>query len=104
MYTLQGWWSQAREGANVTTVIYNNSSYAILRMELARVGAEEAGPKALSMLDLHGPDLDFVDLAQGMGVTAERAETAEQFTEALERALANDGPNVIEAIVPPLGM
>ena len=104
MYTLQGWWSQAREGANVTTVIYNNSSYAILRMELARVGAEEAGPKALSMLDLHGPDLDFVDLAQGMGVTAERAETAEQFTEALERALAHDGPNVIEAIVPPLGM
>ena len=104
MYTLQGWWSQAREGANVTTVIYNNSSYAILRMELARVGAEEAGPKALSMLDLHGPDLDFVQLAQGMGVTAERAETAEQFTEALERALANDGPNLIEAIVPPLGM
>jgi acetolactate synthase-1/2/3 large subunit len=104
MYTLQGWWSQAREGANVTTVIYNNAAYAILRMELARVGAEEAGPKALSMLDLHGPDLDFVQLAQGMGVTAERAETAEQFTEALERALANDGPNVIEAIVPPLGM
>ncbi|MEZ5373796.1 MAG: acetolactate synthase large subunit [Microthrixaceae bacterium] len=104
MYTLQGWWSQAREGANVATVIYNNLSYAVLRMELDRVGAEDPGPKALGMLDLSGPDLDFVQLAQGMGVTAERAETAEEFTEALERALANDGPNLVEAIVPPIGM
>ena len=104
MYTLQGWWSQAREGTNVTTVIYNNSSYAILRMELARVGADEPGPQALGMLDLARPDLDFVQLAQGMGVAAERAQTAEEFTEALERALANDGPNLIEAIVPPLGL
>ena len=104
MYTLQGWWSQAREGTNVTTVIYNNSSYAILRMELARVGADEPGPQALGMLDLARPDLDFIQLAQGMGVAAERAQTAEEFTEALERALANDGPNLIEAIVPPLGL
>ena len=56
------------------------------------------------MLDLARPDLDFVQLAQGMGVAAERAQTAEEFTEALERALANDGPNLIEAIVPPLGL
>ncbi|MEZ5383462.1 MAG: acetolactate synthase large subunit [Microthrixaceae bacterium] len=104
MYTLQGWWSQVRENTNVTTVIYNNSSYAVLRMELDRVGAEAPGPKALNMLDLSGPDLDFTKLAEGMGVHAERADTAEGFTAALERALATDGPSLVEAIVPPLGI
>ena len=44
MYTLQGLWTQAREGLDVTTVIYNNGSYAILNMEMGRVGAGAAGP------------------------------------------------------------
>jgi acetolactate synthase-1/2/3 large subunit len=100
MYTLQALWTQAREGLEVTTILFNNSSYAVLNLELSRVGATDPGPKALDMLDLRRPDLDFVSLATGCGVDAQRATTAEEVTAALERALATDGPSFIEAVVP----
>ena len=101
MYTLQALWTQAREGLDVTTVILNNRSYAILNLELSRVGAEP-GPEALEMLDLTNPDMDFVSMAQGMGVTSSRATTAEEFTRQLEEALATPGPALVEAVLPPL--
>lgn len=100
MYTIQALWTMAREKLNVVSVIFNNHSYGILNIELERVGAEKAGPKAKSQLDLNGPGLDFVQLAQGMGVPATRAHTAEEFTAALERAFATPGPYLIEAVVP----
>ena len=100
MYTLQAWWTMAREQLDVVTVIFNNSSYAVLNMELARVGAAAGGERAKDMLDLHRPDLDFVALATGMGVPATRATTAEDFAEQLAAALATPGPTVIEAVVP----
>jgi acetolactate synthase-1/2/3 large subunit len=99
MYTLQSLWTQAREGLDVTTVIFNNGSYAILEMELGRVGAGTPGPLAHGMLDLARPDLDFAALAQGMGVPATRARTAEEFTDQLERALGEDGPVLVEAVL-----
>ena len=55
MYTLQALWTMARENADVTVVIADNRSYAVLNMELDRVGADAAGPKAREMFDLHGP-------------------------------------------------
>jgi acetolactate synthase-1/2/3 large subunit len=100
MYTLQSWWTMAREQLDVVTVLFNNSSYAVLNMELQRVGATAGGEKAKAMLDLHGPDLDFVALATGMGVPATRSTTCDEFAEQLRAALATDGPTVIEAIVP----
>ena len=69
MYTISGLWTQARENLNVTTVVYNNSAYDILRIELQRVGAGSApGPKAVDLLDLSRPRMDFVKIAEGMGV------------------------------------
>jgi acetolactate synthase-1/2/3 large subunit len=100
MYTLQSLWTQVREGLDVTTIILNNRSYAILNLELSRVGADP-GPKALEMLDLTNPELDFVSLARGMGVHATRATTAEEFTTQLEAALATPGPALVEAMLPP---
>jgi acetolactate synthase I/II/III large subunit len=100
MYTLQALWTQAREGLDVTTVVFNNRSYAILNLELHRVGAESSGPKALDMLDLSRPDLDFVALARGMGVPATRATTAEELTAQLEGAIAEPGPALVEAVLP----
>src|SRR5687767_10113361 len=100
MYTLQSWWTMAREQLDVTTILFNNSSYAVLNMELQRVGATAGGEKAKAMLDLHGPDLDFVALATGMGVFASRATTCEDFADQLRSALETSGPTVIEAIVP----
>lgn len=99
MYTLQALWTQAREGLDVTTVIFNNGSYAILELELGRVGAGAAGPRAHGMLDIARPDLDFAALARGMGVPATRATTAEDFTAQLERALGQEGPTLVEAVL-----
>jgi acetolactate synthase-1/2/3 large subunit len=102
MYTIQSLWTQAREGLGVVTVLFNNSSYAVLNMELSRVGVNASGPKAKEMLDLRQPDLDFTQIARGMGVPATRATTAEEFYDQLEGALAEPGPSLIEAIVPSL--
>jgi acetolactate synthase-1/2/3 large subunit len=100
LYTVQALWTQAREGLDVVTVVYNNRSYAILNMELNRVGAEAPGPKAKSLLDLSQPDMDFVAVAQGLGVPATRATTADELSTALSRSLAEPGPSLIEAVVP----
>ncbi|HEX2086489.1 MAG TPA: thiamine pyrophosphate-dependent enzyme, partial [Solirubrobacteraceae bacterium] len=101
MYTIQSLWTMSREQLDVTVVIFNNRSYAILNIELQRVGADGGGgPKARSQLDLEGPNLDFVKLAEGMGVPAVRTDTSEGFAEALDRALAEPGPHLIEALVP----
>jgi acetolactate synthase-1/2/3 large subunit len=96
MYTLQALWTQARENLDVTTVILANRSYAILNVELHRVGALNAGPKALAMLDLRNPELDFVSLAAGLGVEASRAETVEAFDEQFADAMRESGPRLIE--------
>lgn len=100
LYTIQSWWTMAREGLDVTTIVLNNHSYAVLNMELDRVGADPAGPRARDMLDLGRPDLDFVQIAHGLGLQAARAETAEQFADELARSLATPGPSVVEAVVP----
>jgi acetolactate synthase-1/2/3 large subunit len=100
MYTFQSLWTMAREQLNVTVVIFNNRSYAILNIELERVGAQGGGAKAKSQLDLAGPDLDFVALGQGMGVPSVRVETCEKLTAELERAVAEPGPHLIEAVIP----
>lgn len=105
MYTPSALWTMAREQLNVTTVIYNNGAYDILRLELQRVGAQAAGapgPRAEALLDLDPPRLDFVALARGMGVDARRATTAEEFTAALAEALASPGPQLIDAMIPSL--
>ena len=100
MYTVQGLWTQAREGLNVTTIILANRKYSILQIEFARVGAHNPGPKAMSMLDLGNPDLDWVALAGGMGVPARRADTTASFAAALKQALDEPGPSLIEAVLP----
>ncbi len=102
MYTLQALWTMARENLDVVTVIYNNSSYAILNIEFMRTGAGMPGEKAASMLSLQQPELNWVSLAQGMGVRASKATTVEEFSKAMEDALAHKGPSLIDAVVPPL--
>jgi acetolactate synthase-1/2/3 large subunit len=99
MYTVQGLWTQARENLNVVTVIFANRQYAILRHELTNVGAQNVGRKALDMLDIDRPNLDFVALARGMGVPGERVETMEEFNAALARGLAHKGPYLVEVLL-----
>ena len=100
MYTIQALWTIAHEGLDVTTVILNNRSYGILNIELERVGADKIGPKAKAQLDLSEPAIDFVAMAKGMGVPAQRVATAEDFNTALENAVKTRGPYLIDAVVP----
>ncbi|HJV43590.1 acetolactate synthase large subunit [Caulobacter sp.] len=99
MYTNQALWTMAREQLDVVTILLNNGSYAILNIELMRVGVQNPGPKALSMLDLRRPEIDWAQMAQSMGVPAIRATTAEAFRQALADALAAKGPRLIEALL-----
>jgi acetolactate synthase-1/2/3 large subunit len=99
MYTVQALWTQAREGLNVTTVVLANRSYAILNIELHRVGADAGGPLARRLLDLSDPDLDFCALARGMGVPARRIEAAEDLVLALEAGFGEPGPSLVEVVL-----
>ncbi len=99
MYTLQSLWTQAREQLDVVTVIFSNRAYKILMGELKRVGVEEAGPNASAMFSLSQPDINWVKLAEGMGVHGMRAETCEQFNKHLEAAIQSKGPHLIEAVI-----
>tara|TARA_B100000497_G_C7686877_1_gene416528 strand:- start:711 stop:2258 length:1548 start_codon:yes stop_codon:yes gene_type:complete len=99
MYTLQALWTQAREGCDVINVIFNNGSYSILKGELANVGARNPGRKALDMLEIGRPDIDWGSLAKGMGVQATRATDTEEFNDQLGRAIALPGPHLIEVML-----
>jgi acetolactate synthase I/II/III large subunit len=100
MYTISALWTHAREQLDITTIIFSNRRYAILGMELDRVGATAGGQAARRLFDLSNPDIDFAALAGGMGVPATRANTAGELADQLRNALAEPGPHVIEAVVP----
>jgi acetolactate synthase-1/2/3 large subunit len=101
MYTISALWTHAREQLDITTIIFSNSRYAILDLELNRVGATGSSDAARSMFDLSKPALDFAAIAAGMGVSASRASTAAEFANQLRNALAEPGPHLIEALIPP---
>lgn len=100
MYTLQSLWTQARERLDVVTVIFANRAYKILRGELRQIGIPDPGPKAAAVLDLGNPNLDWVKLAEGMGVPGSRAGTCEEFTDQLQDAIRTGDPRLIEVILP----
>ncbi len=102
MYTIQSLWTQARENLAVTTVLLNNSAYAILRMELLRTGAGEAGSAARRMLDLDSPMIDFATVSEGLGVPARRVRTTDELEDALREAYDTEGPFLVETMIPPI--
>ena len=99
MYTIQSLWTMAREGLDITILVFANGNYNILRDELTNVGVQNPGPRAVDMLSIDRPDLDWVFMAKGMGVEASRATNAEELAEAFERGLRSDGPYLIEVVI-----
>lgn len=99
MYTNQAFWTQAREGLNVVTVIFNNGMYRILDHEYRRLGVNEVGERAASLFDLRGPEIDWVLLARSMGVPGERVDSTAGLARALEAGFASEGPYLVEAMV-----
>lgn len=99
MYTNQALWTMAREKLDVCVVIFSNRKYQILLGELKGVGAGEPGKNASRMLNLDEPAIDWVRMAESMGVEAASADTAEGFTSLFERATKTRGPFLIEALI-----
>ncbi|NBQ12852.1 MAG: acetolactate synthase large subunit, partial [Gammaproteobacteria bacterium] len=99
LYSLQALWTQARESLPVITLIYNNRRYNILDHEYRRLGINEVGPRAESLFDLSRPDVDFLALAKGFGVPAVRVSEGPALAEAIGRALAAGGPQLIEVML-----
>ena len=97
MYTNQALWTMAHEDCDITIVILKNDEYAILNVELARVREGDATAKMQSMLELNKPSIDWVSIAQGMGVPAVAVATAGDFHTAFRKAMAKRGPRLIEA-------
>ncbi len=98
MYTLQSLWTMAREGLDVTTVIFANRGYQILRDELTAMGVNEIGRNAQRMFDVEGPSLDWVALAKGHGVQAVRVTDMAGFNAAFAEAMGQRGPRLIEVV------
>lgn len=96
MYTVQSLWTIARESLDVTVLVFSNRSYKILHGELINVGVRNPGPRAVDMLSLTRPDLDWVAMARGMGVEGMKVDTCEDLARAFEAGLAVDGPYLIE--------
>jgi len=99
LYTVQGLWSLARERCDCTIVLFANRRYAILRQELANVGANP-GRTALDLIDLGNPDLDWVRIAQGFGVEAAAAEDLGRLADLLRQSFSRSGPFLIALAVP----
>src|SRR5690606_41951531 len=99
MYALQALWTQARESLDVTTLIFANRGYAILKGELAAAVQRSPGPRARDMVDLDRPAIDWVSLARGMGVDGERVEDCAGLADALGRGLETPGPYLVEVLL-----
>lgn len=98
MYTLQSLWSMAREQLDVTVIVFANKGYQILRDELKNVGVNSYGANAQAMFDVEGPELDWVALAKGHGVPAQRVTDADAFARALRAGVEGCGPSLIEVV------
>jgi acetolactate synthase-1/2/3 large subunit len=96
MYTLQALWTMAREGLNVTTVVFANRDYAVLKREFSYLGIGSPGTRALDMFEIGRPDLDWVKLAKGMGVPGTRVTSLGEFAKALQEGFDAEGPTLIE--------
>ena len=99
MMGMQALWTQARKKLAVTTVIFSNRSYNILNMEMARAGFDAVGPLGQSLFDLDRPSVDWVKLAEAMGVEATRAEDVDGFSDRFASAVRSAGPRLIEAVI-----
>ena len=96
MYTLQALWTMAREGLKITTVVFANRVYGVLKREFSFLGVGDPQRRASDLFDIGRPDLDWVHLAKGMGVPACRVTSLDEFTKALRGGFDSEGPSLIE--------
>jgi acetolactate synthase-1/2/3 large subunit len=96
MYTIQSLWTQAREGLSVTTIIFANHSYRILKLEFGNMGFGVPGPQASGLIDIDKPKIDWVAMGKSMGCPSIRVENAADFYTSLINSAREPGPMLIE--------
>jgi benzoylformate decarboxylase len=99
MYTCQALWTAARYKVGVTFVIFNNSSYRILKQRLFASRGLAAQVDTYVGMELNDPAVDFVGLARSLGLTAERAKTVHEATDLIGKGLSSGAPNLVEVIL-----
>ncbi len=96
MYTIQGLWTAAHYRLPVVWVIFNNTSYRILKQRLVMLrGLAEQADKFVGM-ELTDPPIDFVGLARSLGIEAARAKTVSETTDLIGKALKDGVPMLID--------
>ena len=96
MYTIQSLWTAARYKIGVVFVIFNNTSYRILKQRLFAQRGYAAQLDTYVGMELNNPAIDYVGLARSLGLEAERANTVHDATDLIAKALAGGSPMLIE--------
>ncbi len=102
MYSASGFWTHARYGVPVLTVVSNNRNYQTVRLAYARYNGQMKRANRYTGVHLGDPNIDFVQLAGSQGVEGARVETSADLVPALRRGIAatNAGqPYLLEVIV-----
>lgn len=95
MYGIQALWTAAHLKLPITYVIINNRSYRIIKERLV---ASRKSNQFVAM-DFKDPPIDFVGLANALGMTALCVSDPADVSGALKRAIDSRLPNLIEVIV-----
>ena len=101
MYTNQALWTAARESLAVVYVIFNNTSYRILKQRTKALKGFSAEDDRYVAMDLDRPLIDFVGLARSLGVSGTRVEKSSDIGPAVEKALASGGPYLVDVRIDP---
>jgi benzoylformate decarboxylase len=96
MYAIQGLWTAAHYDLPAVFVICNNAQYRILKAGLLAFRSEPAKRGKFVGLDLVQPEIDFVKLAESLGVAAQRITAPHEVGPALQRALSHPGPTLLD--------
>ena len=99
MYSIQALWTAAHLALPITYIICNNRSYRILKERLLAFKGMAATNQLFTGMDFRDPPIDFVALAQSMGVRSRRITELDEFVPALEAGLAHDGPDLLDVMV-----
>jgi benzoylformate decarboxylase len=99
MYTCQALWTAAHERIATVFVIFNNSSYRILKQRLVAQRGLAAQVDRFVGMELTDPAIDYVGLARALGVAAERAASVHDATDLIAKGLKSDAPLLIDVPV-----
>ena len=96
LYGIQGLWTAAHYKIPVTFVICNNAQYQILKIGAVQMGLDQARRGRFVGMDITDPEINFVGLAQSLGVRAERIAEPDQLSDLVRQSLAADEPRLFD--------